>query len=192
MLEYTEIKFVSWTPGKIWTHSTMHQCTQQNPAYARSTKYSPFFSLQHKFLCLLLPRLSVLQCHNVIKANHSIKTCNKWVMPFYQPSHQFMYTVPNFLTTLELNTLNLCPSLNMTDQDCYINKRQVTLHITFLNHCLHTADRKIYFTLTESHKLHIKYHKDTTQRNGMQQLWNSTVIQWIQTNAELWQKCSNT
>ena len=26
----------------------------------------------------------------------------------------------------------------------------------------------------------------------MQQLWNSTVTEWIQTNAELWQTCSNT
>jgi len=26
----------------------------------------------------------------------------------------------------------------------------------------------------------------------MQQLWNSAVIQWIQNNAEFWQKCSST
>ena len=55
-----------------------------------STKYSPFFSLQLQFVCLFY---HALQCCNVnlIKESHSIKTCNKWVRRFYQPSHNFMY-----------------------------------------------------------------------------------------------------
>ena len=56
----------------------------------RSTKDS-FFFLQHQFLCLFLPCLSVLQCHHLNTVNHLIKNCNKWVMQFYQPSHHFMY-----------------------------------------------------------------------------------------------------
>jgi len=49
----------------------------------------------------------------------------------------------NFLTTLVLNTLNLSPSLNMRDQDFKINKRQVKLHITFLNQyvCLQETEK---------------------------------------------------
>ena len=64
-------------------------------------------------------------------------------MLFYQPSHHFMLLGPNFLTTLVLNTLNLCSSLNMRDKDCNINKRQVKLHITFLNHyvCMQERER---------------------------------------------------
>jgi len=45
---------------------------------------------------------------------------------------------PNFLTTLVLNTLNVCPSLNTRDQDCNKNKWQVKLHIAFLKHCVCT------------------------------------------------------
>jgi hypothetical protein len=53
---------------------------------------------------------------------------------------------PNFLTTLVINTINVFPSINTRDQDCKINKQDFRLHIAFLNHCLHTADRKIKVT----------------------------------------------
>jgi hypothetical protein len=62
---------------------------------------------------------------HLMKANHLIRIFNKWFMQFYQPSHQFMYTVPKFLITLLLNTLNICPTLNTRNQDCNIRKRQV-------------------------------------------------------------------
>ena len=70
------------------------QCTNafnRNQLMPRSTKYFPFSYLQLQFLCLL-QRISVLQCYHLIKANHSIKICNKSVMPFYQSSHHVMYT----------------------------------------------------------------------------------------------------
>jgi len=100
-------------------------------------------SISNSCVYAFLPYHSVLQCHHMIKANHSIKTCNKLVVQFYQPSHYFMYIGVQLFTTLLLNTLNLCPSLNMTDQDCNINKQQVKPHITFLNHyvCLQETER---------------------------------------------------
>ena len=101
-----------------------------------------------------------------------------------------------FLTTQVLNTLNICPFLNTRDQDNNINKWQVKLHTALLNQCLCVAVRKkkSHFTLTVSIKLNIytKYNKNETQRNGMQLLSITTVTQWIQTNTEIWKKCSNT
>jgi len=77
-----------------------------------------------------------------------------------------------------IKSLNPCPSLNTRDQDCKLNKQQVKLLITYLNHCVciqETERFEVYFTLTESHilQIHIKYHKDITRRNGMQKLWKS-------------------
>jgi hypothetical protein len=139
---------------------------------------STFFSLQLQFLCLLY---CTFQCCNVIiwtKQNIWLTLATNELCNFTNLPITSCILGHNFLTTLELNTFYLCPSLNTRDENCNINKQQVKIHITFpLSH-------KLY--------IHIKYHKDTTQRNRMQQLWNSTVIQWIQTNAELWQKCSNT
>jgi len=54
----------------------------------------------------------------------------------------------NFLTTLVINTINVCPSINTRDQDSKINEQQVRLQIALLNHCLHTADRKIKGTFS--------------------------------------------
>jgi hypothetical protein len=48
-------------------------------------------------------------------------------MQFYQPSHQFMYTVPNFLTTLVLNTLN---------------------QIRIISYMLHVGDNFIFSAIT--------------------------------------------
>ena len=63
----------------------------------------------------------------------TIQSCN-----FTNPPITSCTLWPNVLTTLLLNTLNVWRSLNMTDQHCNINKQQVKLDITFLNHCLHT------------------------------------------------------
>ena len=111
----------------------------------RSTKYSPLFSLQLQSLCLIY---CAFQCYNVIiwwKQTISIKTCNKWVMQFYQPSHHFMYEyiraqLSHYTVVKHPQSLSF---LNTTDQDCNINKRQVKLCITFLNHyvCIQETER---------------------------------------------------
>ena len=51
----------------------------------------PLSSLYNSSSYASLPCLSVLQCLHLFKANHSLTICKKSVMPFYQPSHQFMY-----------------------------------------------------------------------------------------------------
>ena len=112
-----------------------------------------FPSLSNSSFYAVLPCLSVLQSHHLMKANQSIKTSIKSIMAFYQPSSHFMHILgPKILTTLVLNTLNFCPSLNSRYQDCNKNKCLVKLHTAFLNLCVciqQTERKRVHFTLTE-------------------------------------------
>jgi len=129
----------------LWRSELTVQCTNAFNTILptpRSTKYSPFFSLQFQFLSLFY---RTFQCCNVIvwpKQTIPLTLATIQLCNFTDPPITSCILGQNILTTLLLNTLNVCPSLNMTDQDCNINKWQVKLHITFLNHCLHTADRQ--------------------------------------------------
>jgi hypothetical protein len=109
----------------------------------RSTKYSPFFSLQLQFLCLFY---RTFQCCNVIiwsKQTIPLRLATNDLCNFTNLPNTSCILGPNFLTTLVLNTLNLCPSLIMRDQDCNINKWQVKMHITFFNNyvCVQETER---------------------------------------------------
>ena len=87
----------------------------------RSTKYCPFFSLQLRFLFLFY---RTFQCCNVIiwsKQTIWLRLAKNELCNFTNIPVTSCILWPNFLTTLVLNTLNVCPSLNMRDQDCNIN-----------------------------------------------------------------------
>ena len=43
-----------------------------------------FSSLSNSSFYAFLPHISLLQCYYLMKANHWIKTCNKWVLQFYR------------------------------------------------------------------------------------------------------------
>ena len=63
---------------------------------------------------------------------------------------------PNVLTTLVLNTLNVCPSLNMRDQDCNTNKgKSVYILRSVITMFAYSRQKKVHFMLTELHKLYI-------------------------------------
>jgi hypothetical protein len=101
----------------------------------RSTKHS-FFSLHLQFLCLFY---CTFQCCNVIiwsKQTIRLRLATNELCNFTNLHITSHILGPNFITTLVLNTLNRCPSLNTRDQDFNTNKRQVKLHITFLSHCV--------------------------------------------------------
>ena len=100
------------------------------------------FPLHLQFLCLFY---HAFQCCNVIissKQTIQLRLATNELCNFTNLPISSCTLGPNFLTTLVLNTFNL-PSLNTRDQDCNINKWQVKLHITFLNHyvCIQERDR---------------------------------------------------
>jgi hypothetical protein len=103
--------------------------------YNNSSKYSPIFC-QLNFSCLCncpfrATMSSFDQWRNISLRHETNELCNFNYLPITS-----CMLGPTFLTTPVLNTLNLCPSLNMTDHNCNLIKQQVKIHtlITMLTY----------------------------------------------------------